>query len=78
MRREESELLQQHGAAFQAYAAAVPLFLPRFAAAKLPGAAAGKFSYAQYKKNHEYQAAMGFLLLLIGLLAIWWLRLRYG
>jgi len=74
MRREEGELLGHHGAAFQAYAAAVPLFLPRITPAKLPGAGGGQFSFAQYKKNHEYQAALGYLLLLAVLLLIWRLR----
>ncbi len=76
MRREEGELLRQHSAAFQAYAAAVPLFLPRIAAVKIPGAQAGEFSFAQYKKNHEYQAALGYLFLLITLLILWRLRFR--
>jgi protein-S-isoprenylcysteine O-methyltransferase Ste14 len=71
MRREEGELLAQHGEAFHKYAAAVPLFLPRLTAAELPGASAGEFSFAQYKKNHEYQAASGYLLLLSVLLILW-------
>ena len=71
MRREEGELLAQHGEAFHKYAAAVPLFLPRLRAAELPGAGAGEFSFAQYKKNHEYQAALGYLLLLSVLLILW-------
>ena len=71
MRREEGELLAQHGEAFRKYAAAVPLFLPRLTAAKLPGASAGEFSFSQYKKNHEYQAALGYLLLLSVLLILW-------
>jgi len=76
MRREEGELLGHHGAAFREYAAAVPLFLPRLTAARLPGASAGHFSLAQYMKNHEYQAALGYLLLLAGLLILWRLQLR--
>jgi len=76
MRREEEELRQHHGAAFDEYAGAVPLFFPRLSPAKLSFAGAGSFSFAQYKKNHEYQAAIGFLLLLGVLLLIWWLRLR--
>ena len=76
MRREEGELLGHHGAAFREYAAAVPLFLPRLTAARLPGASAGQFSFAQYKKNHEYQAAFGYLLLQAALLVLWRLRLR--
>jgi protein-S-isoprenylcysteine O-methyltransferase Ste14 len=76
MRREEGELLGRHGASFREYATAVPLFLPRLTAATLSGASAGQFSIAQYKKNHEYQAALGYLLLLAGLLILWRLRLR--
>jgi protein-S-isoprenylcysteine O-methyltransferase Ste14 len=76
MRREEGELLGHHGAAFRYYAKTVPLFLPRMTAAKIPGSGAGQFSVAQYKKNHEYQAAFGYLLLLGALLALWRLRLR--
>jgi protein-S-isoprenylcysteine O-methyltransferase Ste14 len=75
MRREEGELLGHHGTAFQQYAAAVPLFLPRLTAARWPGASAGQFSFAQYKKNHEYQAAFGYLLLQVALLILWRLRL---
>jgi protein-S-isoprenylcysteine O-methyltransferase Ste14 len=71
MRREEQELFIQHGQAFKAYAAAVPLFFPRMTAAKLDGATAGSFSFAQYKKNHEYEAAVGFLLLLLVFLLKW-------
>src|SRR6266480_4523885 len=68
MRREENELRLRHGASFEEYARAVPLFVPRVTAAKLPGDSAGSFSFAQYKKNHEWQASVGFLFLLIVLL----------
>ena len=71
MRREEHELLIQHGGAFEAYAAAVPLFFPRMTPARKDGARAGSFSLAQYKKNHEYEAAVGFLLLLLVFLLKW-------
>jgi len=75
MRREEMELRQQHGSAFDAYAAAVPLFFPRLIGSLIsPPIAGSGFSWVQYRKNHEYQAAIGFLLLLIGLLVIWRLR----
>lgn len=76
MRREETELRAHHGAAFDEYAGTVPLFFPRITPAKLSFGGVGPFSFAQYKKNHEYQAAVGFLLLLALLLLIWWLRLR--
>jgi protein-S-isoprenylcysteine O-methyltransferase Ste14 len=64
MRREEQELHLRHGTSFEVYARAVPLFLPRLTAAKLPGNSPGSFSFAQYKKNHEWRAAVGFLFLL--------------
>jgi protein-S-isoprenylcysteine O-methyltransferase Ste14 len=76
MRREETELRQHHGAAFEEYSRSVPLFFPRPTPAKLSFGGTEEFSFAQYKKNREYRAAIGFLLLLTVLLAIWWLRSR--
>lgn len=76
MRREESELLARHGAVFEEYARVVPLFLPRLTPAMLSGEMTSSFSFAQYKKNHEWQAAAGFGLLLAVLLVIWRLRLH--
>lgn len=75
MRREEAELRLQHGAAFDEYAREVPLFFPRWSAARLPGAVSGSFSLAQYVKNREFRAAVGFLFLLGILVVIWRLRL---
>ena len=77
MRREEGELRFHHGAAFDAYAKAVPLFFPRLTAAKLGSGAAGAFSFGQYQKNREHRAAIGFLLLLVLLVVEWRLRLVY-
>jgi protein-S-isoprenylcysteine O-methyltransferase Ste14 len=74
MQREANELRLRHGASFEEYARAVPLFLPRLSIAKLRGSSAGSFSFAQYKKNHEWQATAGFLFLLLVLLLIWRLR----
>ena len=76
MRKEEGELRPRHGAAFDQYANAVPLFIPRLTAAKLSAESAGAFSFAQYRKNHEWQAAVGFLFVLIVLMAIWYFRSR--
>jgi len=75
MRREERELRQKHGAAFDAYAAAVPLFFPRLTPAPSTPAGDAGFSWKQYRRNHEYEAPVGFLLLLVTLLIIWRLRL---
>jgi len=74
MQREANELHLRHGAAFAEYARTVPLFVPRLTAARLSGESVGSFSFAQYKRNHEWQAALGFLFLLIALLVIWRLR----
>lgn len=76
MRREERELHLHHSAAFEEYARVVPLFLPRLQPARLAGGSPGAFSFAQYKKNREWQAALGFLLLLAALLLIWHFRSR--
>jgi len=74
MRREERELRSKHDAAFDAYAAAVPLFFPRFTSYLHSAVSPGGFSWAQYKKNHEYEATVGFLFLLMALLVVWRLR----
>jgi protein-S-isoprenylcysteine O-methyltransferase Ste14 len=74
MRREEQELRQHHGDAFDEYARTVPLFLPRLTAAKLPSASSAAFSFAQYRKNQEYRAAIGFSLVLIVFVVAWRLR----
>jgi protein-S-isoprenylcysteine O-methyltransferase Ste14 len=74
MKREEGELRKIHGASFDAYAQAVPLFFPLVMPPTLSsgaGNSSGAFSFAQYKKNHEWQAAAGFLLLLGVLLMLW-------
>ena len=76
MRREEKELRLKHGAAFEEYAQEVPLFLPRLRPARLAAGSHGTFSFAQYKKNHEWQAAVGFLLLFSVLVLIWYFRQR--
>jgi hypothetical protein len=71
MRREEGELLAQHGAAFEDYARRVPLFLPRLSSGGTAHAEGASFSFAQYRKNHEYQAVFG-LLAILGLLVFLW------
>jgi protein-S-isoprenylcysteine O-methyltransferase Ste14 len=75
MRREERELRARHGAVFDAYAKAVPLFMPRLSPAKLASPSGESFSFAQYNKNREYRAGLGFLLVLASLFLIWRLGL---
>jgi protein-S-isoprenylcysteine O-methyltransferase Ste14 len=76
MRREEGELRGHFGEAFDNYAKKVPLFFPRVRPANIEGSSPGEFSFAQYRRNHEHQAALGFMLLLAILFVIW--RLRGG
>jgi protein-S-isoprenylcysteine O-methyltransferase Ste14 len=71
MRREESELRAQYGQAFDDYAATVPLFWPKL---RLKTAAHGsRFSFSQYLRNREYNAAIGATLTIVVLaaLALW-------
>ena len=75
MYREQEELRLRHGASFKAYSRAVPLLLPRWSAAKLGEGRQRSFSLVQYKKNREYRAGIGFLLLLALLLVVWRFRL---
>jgi protein-S-isoprenylcysteine O-methyltransferase Ste14 len=72
MRREEIELRLKHGAAFDVYATRVPLFFPLFTFPT--GTSDIRFSWQQFRKNHEYQATIGFTLLLVALVLIWRLR----
>jgi protein-S-isoprenylcysteine O-methyltransferase Ste14 len=74
MKREALELHQQHGDAFADYAATVPLFFPKLSTLSRPSAGTAGFAWSQYKKNHEYEAAIGFALLLIVLILICYLR----
>ena len=76
MRREEAELRGHFGAAFEEYARRVPLFFPRLFPVRSGAPAESAFSWAQYKKNREYQAAIGFALVLAVLLLICSLRCR--
>ncbi len=79
MRNEEEDLRKRFGAAFDAYAARVPLFLPSFSDASDPPVAHARvFSWAQYRRNREYQALIGTI---AGLGVLWlrmWLRARTG
>jgi hypothetical protein len=80
MRNEERDLHERFRGEFDEYAKRVPLFFPR-----VPGgrggepspvggdtAPAGRFSWAQYHRNHEYEALIG----TIAGLGVLWLRME--
>ncbi|HET9402862.1 MAG TPA: isoprenylcysteine carboxylmethyltransferase family protein [Candidatus Acidoferrales bacterium] len=71
IRREEIELIARYGAEFEEFSRRVPAFWPRATAG---GAAGGTFSWRQYKRNREYQAAVGALFALALLAGRMWLR----
>jgi protein-S-isoprenylcysteine O-methyltransferase Ste14 len=81
MRNEEEDLRLRFGAEFDAYAARVPLFFPKFFAGN-PSAAGHAvdeaFSWAQYRRNREYRAFLG----TVGAMGMVWLRMwiraRFG
>lgn len=61
IRREEEYLRHEFGEVYDQYAQRVPLFLPRFRR----DAGSGKFQWKQYRKNHEYEALLGYLAVMI-------------
>ncbi len=74
MKKEEGELHTRYGYAFDEYAARVPLFWPRPPVRSGSNAARNNdsgFSWDQYRRNREYQAAIGVL----GGLVLVWLRM---
>lgn len=73
MRREEAELQRHYGEDFQRYAASVPLFWPSMRRSKANGKLRERFSGQLYRRNREYQAAIGFV---VGLIALW-ARMRW-
>jgi protein-S-isoprenylcysteine O-methyltransferase Ste14 len=83
MRNEESDLRTRFGTVFNDYAARVPLFFPRLAvprteasASLLPGAKT--FSWAQYRRNREYQALLGTIAGLGVMCFRMWIHSRLG
>ncbi len=73
MRREEQELRARYGEAFEDYAARVPLFWPRPKPPGIRGQANERFSWAIYRRNREYQVALGFL----AVIALLWLKMGW-
>jgi len=71
MGREEHLLRQRFGAVYDGYAASVPRFIPGRQAG--PASSDG-FEWTRYRKNHEYEAALGFAAALAFLVLKMWLR----
>ncbi len=61
--RGEELYLQTHFPAFAAYAARVPRLLPWRRPLRSPSGDRGRFSPGLYRKNHEYNASMGAVVL---------------
>jgi protein-S-isoprenylcysteine O-methyltransferase Ste14 len=69
IRREQAEIKKLYGDAFVEYCSRVPAFWPRLSAAPNSGE---RFSWAQYLKNREYEAAIG---LALAMAILWGLML---
>ena len=70
IRREETELRTLYGDVFSEYASRVPAFWPRMPSGK---SSREHFSWALYRQNREYEAAIG----LAVAMAILWLRMLW-
>jgi protein-S-isoprenylcysteine O-methyltransferase Ste14 len=66
MRREERNLRKHFGRKFDDYAGAVPLFFPHQKPLK---PSPTKFEWTRYRKNREYEAALGYLAGVVFLIA---------
>jgi len=70
IRREQTELKTLYGEAFGEYASRVPPFWPRLSPAT---SSSERFSWALYRQNREYEAAVG---LVVAMAILWLLMLR--
>ena len=70
IRREQGELKTLYGAAFEQYSAQVPAFWPRLSPA-MPSTV--RFSWPLYRRNREYEAAIGLAvaMAILWILMIW-------
>jgi protein-S-isoprenylcysteine O-methyltransferase Ste14 len=74
MRWEERGLRRVFASAYEDYAARVPRFWPRLTPAKAGGAGPAEgFSWALFRRNREYRAALGYL----GVMVLLWLRMNW-
>jgi protein-S-isoprenylcysteine O-methyltransferase Ste14 len=82
MRNEEEDLRARFGAAYDAYAARVPFFIPHLTGTKEvehpSGMNAPVFSLQQFRRNREYRVLIGTI---AGLAIMWlriWIRAKFG
>lgn len=83
MRNEERDLRVLFGAAYDEYSVRVPLFVPRpprkrAGVETVPDSTGASFSWAQYRRNREYQALIGTIVGLGTLVLRMWIRSRWG
>lgn len=62
MHREAEGLRRMFGEAYEQYAREVPLFAPRLSSVRRGNE---KFMWQRYRRNREYEAALGYLLALV-------------
>ncbi|HME00108.1 MAG TPA: isoprenylcysteine carboxylmethyltransferase family protein [Terriglobia bacterium] len=60
MRRESDFLRREFAGFYDQYAASVPLFLPRLSAWRDASTETMRFRWDQYRRNREYEAALGY------------------
>ena len=69
----EAELLTElFGDRFRDYREKVPAFVPRLTPYRAPGREDDGFTVAQYRRNREWEAALGTLAGFAFLVAKWW------
>lgn len=74
MRREAHFLRQQFREGYDRYARSVPLFIPTFATRPDLPPSGEKFRWARYRRNHEFEAALGYAAGMVFLALKAWLR----
>jgi protein-S-isoprenylcysteine O-methyltransferase Ste14 len=74
MRREESFLGQKFQADFARYRQVVPFFFPAVFGPRAEAQPGEGFRWARYRRNHEYEAALGYAAGVVFLLLKIWLR----
>ena len=60
------------GERYEHYASRVPAFIPKLTPYQAPGGADAGFSFARYRRNNEWEAALGFVSV-FGYLTVRWL-----